>query len=145
MNRHHHSKEERLKLQARFASRVTSVLNQGADDLPRDISERLRIARMQAVQHARLSSVAAAAASPVGVGADGSASLGQAGNHWFTTLAAWLPLVVLVAGLFAIQSWHEGRRIDAAAEVDAALLADDLPPSAYGDPGFVEFLKQRER
>ena len=29
----------------------------------------------------------------------------------------------------------------AAAEVDAALLADDLPPEAYTDPGFGEFLK----
>jgi hypothetical protein len=27
------------------------------------------------------------------------------------------------------------------AEVDAALLADDLPPAAYSDPGFVQFLK----
>ena len=27
------------------------------------------------------------------------------------------------------------------AEVDAALLTGDLPPSAYADPGFVQFLK----
>ena len=27
------------------------------------------------------------------------------------------------------------------AEVDAALLTDDLPPAAYADPGFVQFLK----
>jgi hypothetical protein len=25
--------------------------------------------------------------------------------------------------------------------VDAALLTDDLPPSAYADPGFAQFLK----
>ena len=28
-----------------------------------------------------------------------------------------------------------------AAEVDAALLGDDLPINAYRDPGFVEYLK----
>jgi hypothetical protein len=28
-----------------------------------------------------------------------------------------------------------------AAEIDSALLADDLPPKAYSDAGFVEFLK----
>ena len=27
------------------------------------------------------------------------------------------------------------------AEVDAALLTDDLPPAAFSDPGFVQFLK----
>ena len=27
------------------------------------------------------------------------------------------------------------------AEIDAALLADDLPPKAYSDAGFAEFLK----
>ena len=29
-----------------------------------------------------------------------------------------------------------------AAEIDALLLSDDLPPGAYADPGFVEFLKK---
>ena len=27
------------------------------------------------------------------------------------------------------------------AEVDAALLTDDLPPAAYADPGFAQYLK----
>jgi hypothetical protein len=27
------------------------------------------------------------------------------------------------------------------AEVDSALLIDDLPPAAYADPGFLQFLK----
>jgi hypothetical protein len=29
----------------------------------------------------------------------------------------------------------------AAAEIDAQLLSDTLPPAAYSDPGFAEFLK----
>jgi hypothetical protein len=32
-------------------------------------------------------------------------------------------------------------RANEVAEVDAALLTDDLPPTAYTDPGFVHFLK----
>jgi hypothetical protein len=39
-----------------------------------------------------------------------------------------------------IQQWHARAQIDAAAEIDAALLSDSLPPSAYSDPGFAEFL-----
>jgi len=26
-------------------------------------------------------------------------------------------------------------------EIDTALLTDDLPPSAYADPGFTQFIK----
>jgi hypothetical protein len=32
-------------------------------------------------------------------------------------------------------------RANELAEVDTALLTDDLPPSAYADPGFVQFLR----
>jgi hypothetical protein len=52
-----------------------------------------------------------------------------------------MPLIVLVAGLVLIQQVHERAQISAAAEVDAQILSDDLPPAAYSDPGFAEFLK----
>lgn len=52
--------------------------------------------------------------------------------------------MMLVFGLLLIQHLHDQAEIHAAADVDAALLADDLPPEAYGDPGFVEFLRQPE-
>jgi hypothetical protein len=52
-----------------------------------------------------------------------------------------LPLVVLVAGLVAIDQWSTREQVLAAAEIDSQLLADDLPPDAYGDPGFAEFLR----
>jgi Protein of unknown function (DUF3619) len=108
-------------LQARFALRVASRLSERADALPHDLSERLRVAREQAVQQAR----------------------GQPPSGWLR-LASLLPLLLLVAGLLAIQHLHTQAEIHAAADVDAALLADDLPPEAYGDPGFVAFLRQPE-
>jgi hypothetical protein len=52
-----------------------------------------------------------------------------------------LPLIVLVAGLLLIQERMAFEQVEAAAEIDAVLLADDLPPEAYTDPGFGEFLK----
>jgi hypothetical protein len=48
---------------------------------------------------------------------------------------------LLLAGLMLIDSRYTRSQIDAAAEVDAAILADDLPPEAYRDQGFVEFLR----
>jgi hypothetical protein len=131
-------------LQARFALRLASRLSEHADAVPHDIAERLRVAREQAVQRARqvrlAASVTAAGSMQV---SQGSVTLGQP-TSWWLRLASVSPLVLLVLGLVFIQHLHEQADIHAAAEVDAALLADDLPPEAYGDPGFVVFLKQPE-
>ena len=47
----------------------------------------------------------------------------------------------VVAGLVLIQNQLVRAQIEAAAEIDFDLLADELPPAAYSDPGFLEFLK----
>jgi hypothetical protein len=56
-------------------------------------------------------------------------------------IASVLPLLVLAAGLVLIHMVQTERRASELAEIDAALLTDDLPPAAYSDPGFVQFLK----
>ena len=52
-----------------------------------------------------------------------------------------LPLLTLVVGLITIKHFQDERRAREVADVDTALLTDDLPPSAYTDPGFLRFLK----
>ena len=131
-------------LEARFALRATAHLTAGADALPQDISERLRVAREQAVQRARAlrtEPVAQTAGSRAGAVLTWPGAGSDSGGGWWVKLGAILPLVALVAGLLLIQDWHGSNQISAAAEIDASLLADDLPPSAYSDPGFLEFLK----
>lgn len=131
-------------LQTRFALRVASRLAEQADALPHDLSERLRVAREQAVARARqLRRAEVALVEPVQVSPSGSVTLGRAPSGW-VRLASALPLMMLVLGLVLIQRLHDQAEIHAAADVDAALLADDLPPEAYGDPGFVAFLRQPE-
>jgi hypothetical protein len=131
-------------LQARFALRVASRLSEQSDKLPHDLSERLRVAREQAVARARQLRLARPATAPAFQVSQGSIALGQPTSGWLR-LASVLPLMLLVLGLVLIQHLHDQAEIHAAAEVDAALLADDLPPEAYGDPGFVAFLKQPEQ
>ena len=125
-------------LQARFGLRVAARLSERAQEVSPDVSERLRFAREQALQHAR---AARAAQVPVRVGVTraGAAILG--GSRWWLTLGSLLPAVALVAGLVLIQRWQDNAQVSVAAEVDAALLSDDVPPQAYSDAGFAEFLK----
>jgi hypothetical protein len=52
-------------------------------------------------------------------------------------------LLALVAGLIALQVLGSDSFTEELAEIDAALLTDDLPPDAYADPGFAQFLKSR--
>jgi len=132
-------------LEARFALRVSARLTARSDALPQDISERLRVAREQAVERARASrKLAAPAAATASLGPTltwPGAPSDPGRGAWWVRLGALVPLVALVAGLMLIQDWHGSNQIAAAAEIDASLLSDDLPPSAYSDPGFLEYLK----
>ena len=131
-------------LQMRFALRVAAALTAlQVAKADRDIDERLRFAREQALARAR--EARRAATTPVLTGrAGGSAVLAGPGADdapWWLRLSSLLPLAVLVAGLMLIDHHYTQSQIEAAAEVDTAILADDVPPEAYSDPGFVEFLR----
>jgi hypothetical protein len=129
-------------LQNRFALKATSYLSAGASDLPYDISERLRAARVQAIAKRKIASVQTAGSS-INVGG-GTAALSWGtpdGLGWWGRIGSVMPLIALVVGLLTINSVQNDNRAQEVAEVDAALLTDDLPPAAFSDPGFVQFLK----
>ncbi|KQR55312.1 DUF3619 family protein [Acidovorax sp. Leaf160] len=130
----------------RFARRVTARLNEGTDGLPYDITERLRAARVQALDKRRKPAVVPVrqtVAAPVMVSSGGSATLGWGGEggNWWRALISAAPLTALVVGLVFINIAQDEHIAHEIAEVDTALLTDDLPPSAYTDPGFLQFLK----
>lgn len=127
-------------IQNRFGLKAASYLSAGAASLPHDISERLRVARIQAVASRKVERLDTAVQL---VNAGGSATLGwgSGGLGWWARVGAALPLVVLVVGLLAINSIQNDNRAREVAEVDAALLTDELPPAAFADPGFIQFLK----
>lgn len=126
-----------------FGRAVAARLSAGTEEMPYEVRERLRAARVRAVQVRKKPAVA-----PVIVRNGGGAaalSLGEGKRSLFNHIASVLPLVLLAAGLVLIHTVQTERRANELAEVDAALLTDDLPPSAYADPGFVQFLKQSGR
>jgi len=76
---------QREALEARFALRLSARLDQGAQSIPHDISERLRVAREQAMRAAREARTAVALApavapAPILVGVAGLSGAGAAGG-----------------------------------------------------------------
>lgn len=150
----HLSSAEAAALEARFGLRVAARLQSGSLQLGHDIDERLRIARLQALEQARLA--AGKRRAPVPNPAiptteivhldpvSGAAALRggrpELEDAWWMRLGILIPVLLLVAGLVGIEEWRASEQIAATAEIDAALLSDELPPAAYTDPGFSEFL-----
>lgn len=140
--RHPELAKHQQALQARLGVTLAGALTEHAEQLPHDISERLRFARSQAMGRARQAQqLPASAATAAAVFAGGSAALGRGGSPWWQRAAAVLPLALLVSGLVAIDLLSQREQVLAAADIDAELLADKLPPAAYADPGFAEFLR----
>lgn len=119
---------------------IASRLSEGSETLPHDISERLKAARAQAL--ARRKIVNTQPANDLAVsGGELALNLGGREDGWWNRVASLLPLFALVAGLIAIGVMQDELRASEVAEVDAELLTDDLPPSAYVDPGFAQYLR----
>lgn len=128
-------------LQDRFALQTVSFLSTGAANLPHDISERLRSARVQAVAKRKIAKTQPAGSA---INMRGSAAMTWGtpdGLGWWGRVGSVMPLIALVVGMLTINSVQNDNRAQEVAEVDAALLTDDLPPAAFSDPGFVQFLR----
>ena len=126
-------------LQDRFGLKIAARLSEGATELPHDISERLRASRVQALARRRIARPQTAT-TVVASGTAAALTFGDERLGWWGRIASALPLVALLVGLVAINGVQNNRRAVEVAEVDAALLTDDLPPAAYTDPGFLQFL-----
>lgn len=136
----HSTPYSNLSAQDRFGRKLAIRLSESAEALPHDISERLRVSRMQALGQLQL--VPSRSASIVAAsGAAATLAFGGEESGLWRRLASLIPLFVLIAGLVAINMIQNDNWAKELAEIDAALLTDDLPPSAYTDPGFAQFLR----
>lgn len=127
-------------LQDRYGLLVAARLSAGAAELPHDISERLRVARSQALAKRKVYRPVVAGSLLLSGGAAVLGS-GDEGLGLWGRIASALPLLALAIGLVAINAIQNENSARELAAVDAALLVDDLPPAAYADSGFVQFIK----
>lgn len=126
----------------RLGRHFSAQLSMATPGLPHDISERLRVARQRAMAE-RKPVMQLGFAQKTGVQSNGTLTAsGDEGLNLWSILASALPLLALVVGLTAIQWIQQDSRTNELAAIDSALLTDELPPDAYADAGFVQFLKQ---
>lgn len=124
-----------------FAYKVRHALNEHIDNLPASTANRLASSRKTALSrkkhqnplHVRLTQAALA-----GPGAllDGSLS-------WMTKVGVAIPLLAGALVFVGLYQHEQQVRISEIAEIDAAVLSDDLPLSAYADRGFNAYLANR--
>ncbi len=134
------------QLQARtdaMGRMIATRLSEGAETLPHDVSERLKVARAQALAKRKIVSMQVASELAVS-GGELALNLGGREDGLWNRVASLLPLLALVAGLISIAVLQDDLRAREVAEVDAELLTDELPPSAYVDPGFAQYLRANQ-
>ena len=128
-------------LQDRFGLKTAAYLSSGSADLPHDISARLSAARAQAVSTRKIAKTQSATA-VLTTGSSAALTWGsEDGLGWWGRIGSVLPIIALAVGLLVISSIQDDNRTQELAEVDSALLTDVLPPAAFADPGFVQYLK----
>jgi hypothetical protein len=124
-----------------LAYKLRHALNENLDALPASTTERLAAARALALSRKK---------------ADAPAAPAKAGRRFFDLgfhlsgvglgrLGVAIPLLALVFGLGGLYQYEQQQRIAELAELDAAVLADELPLTAYLDHGFNAYLESQQR
>lgn len=120
-----------------IARKITQHLTFGANNLDRSVLLRLQSARQQALElHAKPRRILNLALN------EGSSDHHGAGRQYSTTF--WFSLIALLAALLVAVNWQtmNGDPVD---DVDATLLAAELPVHAYLDADFEKWLEQSSR
>lgn len=113
-----------------FERKIRKVLDRGMDDLAPEVLGRLHAARQKALERQK-----------VAIGGL------QFASHFATFgLPAYARTLVaafaLLTGVILTYYWNSMEQAAENAEVDSALLSDELPPAAYLDKGFQTWLER---
>lgn len=139
-----HDNQYRQTLVDTTGLKLASRLNDAAEVLPHDITERLRFARQQALDKRKtLLVVQTASASETISNGGGTAAISGFGGHsiWWNRIFSVLPLIALLAGLNFVSHFQDQVRAEEVASVDSELLTGELPPDAYANSAFVQYLR----
>jgi hypothetical protein len=117
---------------AEFGYKARQILNQGVDDLDQRVVGRLQDLRQTALGCQK---VQVAGLRLAGSGRDLDFFL-------FADARNLVAIVALLVGAAGTYYWNAFELAQEYEEIDSALLADELPPSAYLDRGFQAWLER---
>jgi len=126
-----------------FAYKIRHALNERIDDIPPATADRLAAARQIALSRKKKDA-------PLPVAVHQGVLAGSAGSFfhrpfsWLTGLGVAAPILAGVVLFFGLYQYEQQHRITEIAALDAAVLADEVPPAAYLDRGFDVYLAKRD-
>jgi uncharacterized protein HemX len=124
-----------------LAYKVRHALNEQLDTLPDATTSRLASARAAALARKKADAPHRAPAQQQRGFSFGSLVSGAGLGR----IAVAIPLFALVAGLAGVYQHEQQQHISDMAELDAAVLSDELPLTAYLDDGFNAYLASQQR
>jgi hypothetical protein len=125
-----------------FAYKVRHALNENLDNLPASTADRLASARKMALSRKKNESPLRVAAARYAFAGGANGLFGNSFS-WLARMGMAIPVVVVAIGLVGIYQMEEARRIKETADIDVAVLSDELPLTAYADHGFNAYLAKR--
>lgn len=126
-----------------FPQRLVAHLQEGSDHLPYRVTHRLDQARLQAVALAQRSVKLQITSAAPGQ-STGQAAIAMGGEDrpsWWLKALSLLPIVLIAVGLYSISVWDDFEKAAETADLDEAMLVDEVPIEAYADKGFGVFIK----
>lgn len=126
-----------------FAYKVRRALNESSENISEPALARLASARKIALAHKKQAAPAVIFARKNVLASNTNLSFPGPAS-WLGKFGVALPMLVLILGLFGIYEYEQQQRISDLAEIDAAVLVDELPPDAYLDTGFSAYLNKVE-
>lgn len=121
-----------------FAYRVRHALNEKLDDLPASTTDRLAAARKAAMARKKAHVEVRVARTELATAGGFGSAFG-----WINRFSVALPLMLVLCGMVGVYHYEQQQSIAELAELDAALLSDELPLSAYLDHGFNAYIETR--
>lgn len=127
-----------------FAFKVRHALNENLDNLPAPTADRLAAARKAAMARKKKDAPTRVLARQGVLAGHAGSFFGDHRLSWLTRIGVAAPILAGMVLLFGLYQYEQQHRIAAAADIDAAMLSDELPPSAYLDRGFSAYLAQQQ-
>ncbi|HWZ47666.1 MAG TPA: DUF3619 family protein [Herbaspirillum sp.] len=136
--------------ETQFAYKVRHALDHNLDSLPESTTQRLAVARAMAMSRKKQAApLTQMQHSPRLSGATGGTMTFPPNNRqlfaWLGRLGVVLPILLGIVLFVGIYQSEERDRIAELADIDSAILSDELPISAYLDHGFKAYLAKQDQ